>query len=106
MEETTSRNKGHIILNLKDLTLSHGTPTFDAPIERWQEFIERCQAACPLNSRGGLHKMFPGSIGSNQFPDDEDSDLNPPTRQQVRGFLLMERFAPIQWSSYDQMVWV
>jgi hypothetical protein len=50
--------------------------------------------------------MFPGSIGSNQFPDDEDLELNPPTCQQVWGFLLMERFAPIQWSSYDQMVWV
>ena len=49
----------------------------------WHKFIEQCQTACPLSSCGGLHKMFLGTISSNQYPDDKDSDLNPPTHQQV-----------------------
>ena len=39
--------------------------------------------------------MFLGTISSNQYPDDEDSDLNPPTHQQVQVFLMMECLTPV-----------
>ncbi|KAF8553602.1 hypothetical protein OG21DRAFT_1485264 [Imleria badia] len=50
--------------------------------------------------------MFPGAVGSNVYPNDEDLELNPPTKRQVRGFLLMECLAPIPRSSHEWMVWV
>ena len=103
---TAPQQRGQIVLNIKGMVLPRGAPTLDAPADHWHKFIKRCQTACPLSSRSGLHKMFPGTIGSNQYPDDEDSDLNPPTRQQVRAFLIMECLAPVPWSSHDRMVWV
>ena len=50
--------------------------------------------------------MFPGTVGCNIYPNDEDSDLNPPTRQQVQGFLIMEHLAPVTQMNFDRMVWV
>ena len=50
--------------------------------------------------------MFPGTIGCNIYPDNEDSDLSPPTQQQVWGFLIMECLAPVPWTNFDCMVWV
>ena len=50
--------------------------------------------------------MFPGMVGCNIYSDNEDSDLNPPTQRQVRGFLIMECLAPIPRTNFDRMVWV
>ena len=82
-EESSSHSRGPIVLNLKAHVLPHGAPSFDDPIDKWINFIEKCQAVCPLNSHGGLCKMFLGTVGCNIYPDNEDSDLNPPSRRQV-----------------------
>jgi hypothetical protein len=39
-EEITSRNRGHIILDLKSMALPHGAPALDAPENIWRNFIE------------------------------------------------------------------
>ena len=105
-EESSFRSQGPIVLNLKAHVLPHGAPSFDDPIDKWVNFIEKCQAVCPLNSHGGLRKMFLGAIGCNIYPDHENSDLNPPSQQQVWGFVIMEHLAPVPQSNFDQMVWV
>jgi hypothetical protein len=40
MEETTSHNRGHIILDLRSMALPHGALTLDAPKNIWRDFIE------------------------------------------------------------------
>ena len=81
-EESSFHSRGPIVLNLKAHVLPHGAPSFDDPIDKWVNFIEKCQAVCPLNSRRGLHKMFPGTVGCNIYPNNKDSDLNSPSQQQ------------------------
>ena len=105
-KESSSCSWGPIVLNLKAHVLPRGAPSFDDPIDKWVNFIEKCQAVCPLNSCGGLRKMFPGTVRCNIYPDNKDSDLNPPSRRQVQGFIIMERLAPIPCSNFDRMVWV
>ncbi|KAN0082700.1 hypothetical protein V8E55_008495 [Tylopilus felleus] len=90
-EGTSSRGQGQIILNRSKPTLPHGVPLRDAPVEDWRKFIEQCQNTCPVGNCRGLHKMFPGAIGCNVHPDNEDLELNAPTPQQL---------------NYDRMVWV
>ena len=105
-EESSSHSQGPIVLNLKAHVLPHRASSFDDPIDKWVNFIEKCQAVCSLNSCRGLHKMFPGTVGCNIYPDNEDSDLNPPSQRQVQGFVIMERLAPVPWSNFNRMVWV
>ncbi|KAF8550724.1 hypothetical protein OG21DRAFT_1524947 [Imleria badia] len=50
--------------------------------------------------------MFLGAVGPNVYPNDEDSESNPPMKRQVWEFLLMERLAPIPQSSHEWMVLV
>ena len=74
-EETTLQHWGQIVLNLKGmvLVLPHGAPALNAPANHWCEFIKWYQMACLLSNCGGLYKMFPGTISSDQYPDDEDT---------------------------------
>ena len=78
-------------------------------IHIWRHFIEQCQEICPLDSRRGLCKPFPGTIRSNMHPNNKNSDLNPPMCQQIQAFLLMEHLAPTashnqamtEWFGYE-----
>jgi hypothetical protein len=81
--ETTTRPQRKIILNFKTAFLPREAPVLTASINDWSKFIEQCQWACPKDRCGGLCKMFPGAIGPNVYPNDEDSELNPPTKRQV-----------------------
>ena len=105
-EESSSHPWGPITLNLKAQALPWGAPSLNAPVDDWVNFIEKCQMVCPSSSCGGLCKMFLGMVGCNIYPDNEDSDLNPLTQQQVWGFLIMECLAPIPWMNFNHMVWV
>ena len=78
VEESSSHSRGPIVLNLKAHVLPRGAPSFDDPIDKWINFIEKCLAVCPLNSCRGLRKMFPGAVRCNVYPNNEDSNLNPP----------------------------
>ena len=105
-KESSSRSQGPIVLNLKAHVLPCGAPSFDDPVNKWVNFIKKCQAVCPLNSHRGLHKMFLGTVRCNIYPNNKDSDLNPPSQQQVRGFIIMECLAPVPQSNFNWMVWV
>ncbi|KAF8546901.1 hypothetical protein OG21DRAFT_1527524 [Imleria badia] len=75
--ETTTRPQRKITLNFKTAFLPREAPVLTASINDWSKFIEQCQRACPKDRCRGLCKMFPGAIGPNVYPDDEDSKLNP-----------------------------
>ena len=79
-EKSSSCSQGPIVLNLKAHVLPCGAPSFDDPINKWVNFIKKCQAVCPLNSCEGLCKMFPGTVRCNIYPNNKDSNLNPPSQ--------------------------
>jgi hypothetical protein len=86
--------------------LPRDAPALDATTTKWADFIEQCQGQCSLEKdRAGLRRMFPGAVGQNVRMDDSDSPLKRPTRQYVRGFLLLERLAPVPRSDFNRMVW-
>ena len=78
-KEPSSHSRGPIILNLKAQALFQGASLLNAPVNDWVNFIKKCQMVCPLSSHRGLCKMFPGMVGCNIYPNNENSDLNPPT---------------------------
>ncbi|KAI6041000.1 hypothetical protein EDC04DRAFT_2893566 [Pisolithus marmoratus] len=62
--------------------LPHGAPSIYAPVDDWMKFIHQYQnQSDSFDESSELLRMFPGALGFSPCPNDDEAEVNPPSRQ-------------------------
>ncbi|KAI6003363.1 hypothetical protein EDC04DRAFT_2610814 [Pisolithus marmoratus] len=50
--------------------------------------------------------MFAGALGFSLHPNNDEVEVNPPSQQDVQGFLLYKQLAPVSQRDHDWNIWL
>ncbi|KAI6014640.1 hypothetical protein EDC04DRAFT_2608989 [Pisolithus marmoratus] len=84
-----------------------GAPSIYAPVNDWVKFIHQYQnQSDDFDESSKLSRMFPGALCFSPHPDDDEAEVNPPSQQDVQGFLLYEQLVLVSRRDHDWNIWL